>query len=41
MDATRERIAALGLRACELASKPDLDTAADYARALAQGWLRP
>jgi rSAM/selenodomain-associated transferase 1 len=37
--ATRERIAALGLRAAWLAPRPDLDTPTDYEHALAQGWI--
>jgi rSAM/selenodomain-associated transferase 1 len=39
MQATRERMAQLGLRWCERPPLPDLDTPADYERALAAGWL--
>lgn len=41
MQATRERLARLGLRCCERPPLPDLDTPADYERALAAGWLAP
>lgn len=37
--ATRERIAALGLRAALLDPRPDLDTPEDYMHATARGWL--
>ena len=39
MQATRERMARLGLRWCERPPLPDLDTPEDYERALAAGWL--
>jgi len=37
--ATRQRIAAAGLRHVELPALPDLDTPADYQDALARGWI--
>jgi rSAM/selenodomain-associated transferase 1 len=37
--ATRERIAAAGLRCAEFAPLPDLDTPDDYRAALAAGWI--
>lgn len=39
MQATRERMAGLGLRWCERPPLPDLDTPDDYERALAAGWI--
>ncbi len=39
MQATRERMARLGLRWCERPPLPDLDTPQDYERALAAGWI--
>ncbi len=39
MQATRERMARLGLRWCERPPLPDLDTPPDYERALAAGWI--
>jgi rSAM/selenodomain-associated transferase 1 len=41
MQATRERMLRLGLRWLERPPLPDLDTPADYERALAAGWLSP
>ena len=39
--ATRERIAAAGLRCAELDPLPDLDTPDDYHAALRTGWISP
>ncbi|GMV59079.1 MAG: hypothetical protein AMXMBFR72_21790 [Betaproteobacteria bacterium] len=39
MQATRARMARLGLRWCECPPLPDLDTPEDYERALAAGWI--
>lgn len=40
MAATRARIRAASLKALERPTLPDLDTPADYARAIAAGWIR-
>jgi glycosyltransferase A (GT-A) superfamily protein (DUF2064 family) len=41
LEATRERIAAAGLRGAELDPLPDLDTPDDYHAALRTGWISP